>query len=156
MLADSHTTGPPSSITYPSVLYRDNFRIEFILASLKNLYIFVCDIGNAYLNAKLGKKLWTGSGTQFGNENGIVMVVARSIYVLKSSDAAWRKKLAETLMLLGYKSSKVDVDVWMRRDFKPNEYPYYKYMLCYVDDFLRIGFNPKKDIDVLNIIYRLK
>ena len=44
----------------------------------------------------------------------------------------------------------------MKRDFKPNGDPYYKYMLCYVDDFLHIGFNTKEDMDALNIIYRLK
>ena len=34
--------------------------------------------------------------------------------------------------------------------------PYYKYTLCYVDDLLHIGFNPKEDTDALNMIYRLK
>ena len=33
--------------------------------------------------------------------------------------------------------------------------PYYKYMICYVDDLLQIGFKPKEDMDALNIIYRL-
>ena len=59
-------------------------------------------------------------------------------------------------MSLGYKSSKADSDVWMKWDFKPNGDPYYKYILCYVDGFLHIGFKPKEYIDALNIIYRLK
>ena len=58
-------------------------------------------------------------------------------------------------MSLGYKSSKVDADVWMNRYFNPNENPYYKYMICYVDYLLQIGFNPKEDMDALNMIYRL-
>ena len=44
----------------------------------------------------------------------------------------------------------------MKRDFNPNGDPYYKYMLCYVYDFLHICFNPKEDMDVLNMIYQLK
>ena len=44
----------------------------------------------------------------------------------------------------------------MKRDFNPNVYPYYKYMLFYVDDLLHIGFKPKEDMDVLNTIYQLK
>ena len=44
----------------------------------------------------------------------------------------------------------------MKRDFKPNGYPYYKYMLCYIDDLLHIGFNTKESTDILNLIYRLK
>ena len=59
-------------------------------------------------------------------------------------------------MLLGYKSSEADADIWMKRDFKPNGDPYYNYMLCYVDYLLHIGFNLKEDMDVLNMIYQLK
>ena len=44
----------------------------------------------------------------------------------------------------------------MKRYFKPNEDHYYKYIICYIDDLLHIGFNPKEDMDVLNMIYRLK
>ena len=44
----------------------------------------------------------------------------------------------------------------MKRDFKPNRYPYYKYMLYYVDALLHVGFKPKEDMDDLNMIYRLK
>ena len=52
-------------------------------------------------------------------------------------------KTRKNLMSLGCKSSEADVDVWMKRYFKPNGYPYYNYMLCYVDDFLQIVFNTK-------------
>ena len=44
----------------------------------------------------------------------------------------------------------------MKQDFNPNGDPYYKYMLCYFDDLLCIGFKPKEDTDPLNMIYRLK
>ena len=86
----------------------------------------------------------------------MVMIMSRALYGIKRYGAAWRAKLAETLMSLGYKSSKTDADVWMKQDFKPNGDPYYKYMVCYVDDLLHIGFKPKEYMDVLNIIYRGK
>ena len=44
----------------------------------------------------------------------------------------------------------------MKRDFKTDGDPYYKCMLCYVDDLLHIGFKQKKYMDALNKIYRLK
>ena len=44
----------------------------------------------------------------------------------------------------------------MKQDFKPNGKSYDKYMLCYVDDLLHIGFNPKEYMDALNMIYWLK
>ena len=50
----------------------------------------------------------------------MVMIIARSLYILKSSGVAWRVKLAENLMSLGYKSPKEDYGVLMKRDFKQN------------------------------------
>ena len=65
-LADGHTTAPPSSITYSSVVSRESVRILFLLASLNDLDIFAYDIGNEYLDAKFREKLWKESGTEFG------------------------------------------------------------------------------------------
>ena len=137
-------------------MYRGSVRIVFLLASLNDIDIFTCDIVDAYLNAKCREKFWTEAGTYFGTEKGMVMIIAIALYGLKSSGAAWRGKLAENLMLVGYKSSEADSYVWMKQDFKTNGYPYYKYMLHYVDDLLYIFFKPKEDMDALNTIYRLK
>ena len=105
LVADGHTTEPPPSITYSSVVSRESVRITFLLASLNNLYIFAWDIGNPYLNSKYENKIWTKSGTEFGTVEVTVMIIARALYGLKSSGTAWSVKLAETLVLLGYKSS---------------------------------------------------
>ena len=43
----------------------------------------------------------------------------------------------------------------MKRDFNNNGYPYYKYMLCYIDELIHIGSNPKENMDALNMIYWL-
>ena len=45
--------------------------------------------------------LWTEAGTYFGTEKVMVTIIARSLYELKSSVAAWRAKLGETLNSLG-------------------------------------------------------
>ena len=156
LVADGHTTALPSSITYSSVVSRESVRIAFLLESLNDLDIFVCDIGNAYHNEKYREKLLTESGTEFGTEKGMFMMISRALYGLESYGATLRAKLTETLMSLGYKSSTADADVWMKRDFKTNGDPYYKYILCYVDDLLQIGFKPKEDMDEFNTIYRLK
>ena len=39
------------------------------------------------------------------------------------------------------------------RVLNTNGDPYYKYLICYIDDLLHIGFNPKEYIDALNMIY---
>ena len=51
-VAGGHTTDPPFSITYSSVVSRDSIRIAFTLAALNNVAIRAAEIGNAYLNAK--------------------------------------------------------------------------------------------------------
>ena len=86
----------------------------------------------------------------------MVRIIARAIYILESTGAAWNPKLAENLMSLGYKSYEADGDVCMKRSFKPNGNLSYKYILCYVYDLLHIFLKPRKDIDALNMIYRLK
>ena len=58
------------------------------------------------------------------------MIIAIVVYRIKRYCASWRETLAEKLESLGYKLSRVDADVWMKRDFKPNGDPYHKYMLC--------------------------
>ena len=156
LVADGHKTAAPSSITYSSVVSRDSVRIALMIASLNDLDLFACDIGNAYLNAKCREKLWTIAGHEFGSDKGSVMIIARALYGLKSSGAAWRSKLSETLRDMGYKHSESDPDVWMKGDVKPDGTPYYKYMLVYVDDILHIAHDPNIDMKLISRYYRLK
>ena len=156
LVADGHKTDPPSSITYSSVVSRDSVRIGLTMASLNGLDVFACDIGNAYLNANCRERLWTVAGPEFGSESGSIMIIVRALYGLKSSGAAWRSKLAETLRGMLYFPSESDPDVWLKRDTKPDGMPYWKYMLIYVDDVLHIAHNPSVDMKSLNEVYRLK
>ncbi len=156
LVADGHKTDTPSSITYSSVVSRESVRLGLLIAALNDLDIACCDIGNAYLNADCREKLWTIAGAEFGSEKGAVMLIVRALYGLKSSGAAWRAKLAETLDTMGYTPTQADPDVWRRTAVKPSGETYYAYMLVYVDDVLHIHHNPKEDMDKLNGFYRLK
>ena len=88
LVDDGSIIVPRSSITYSSVVFRESVRVAFLLAYLNDLYIFACDIGNAYINAKFREKLWTEADTLFGTEKGMVMIIASVLYGLKSSGAA--------------------------------------------------------------------
>ena len=50
-VAGGHTTVPPNSLTYSSVVSRESVKIAFLIAALNGLDLMSCDIGNAYLNA---------------------------------------------------------------------------------------------------------
>ena len=156
LVADGHKTNAPSSITYSSVVSRESVRLALLIASLNGLDISCCDIGNAYLNADCREKLWTVAGSEFGSEKGTVMIIARALYGLKSSGAAWRAKLAETMRTMGYVATQADPDVWIKRAVKPNGQEYYCYMLVYVDDVLHVHHDPEIDMKLLSSFYRLK
>ena len=135
---------------------RDSVRIALTIASLNSLEISACDIGNAYLNAPCREKLWTIAGSEFGSEKGSVMIIVRALYGLKSSGAAWRATLAQSMEGLGYKPTQADPDVWTKRSLKDDDTPYYKMMLIYVDDVLHIAEDPTGDMGKLSKLYRLK
>ena len=84
------------------------------------------------------------------------MLVVRVLYGLKSSGAAWRQMLAQTLRDLGYVSSKTDPDVWIKAKTKPDGTEYYAYVLVYVDDVLHLNNDPETFMNRLAEVYRLK
>ena len=66
------------------------------------------------MTAKCREKIWTRAGPEFGSDEGKVMIIVRALYGLRSSGAAFRALLAETLYDLNYRPSYVDPDVYMR------------------------------------------
>jgi hypothetical protein len=156
LVAGGHTTDPPTSITYSSVVSRDTVRIAFTIAALNDLDVMSCDIGNAYLNAPCREKIWCKAGTEFGSDKGKVMKIVRALYGLKSSGASWRAMFAQTLSDLDYVSSKADPDLWLKAKTKPNGDEYYSYVLVYVDDVMHFDHEPHIFMSQLEGIYRLK
>jgi hypothetical protein len=65
-VAGGHVTDPPAASTYASVVSRESVRIAFMIAALNDLDLLTADIQNAYLNAPVAEKVWTGTGVEFG------------------------------------------------------------------------------------------
>jgi hypothetical protein len=106
---------------------RESVRIMFLVAALNDLSILGADVQNAYINAKTSEKVYTTAGPKFGSDAGRPAIIMRALYGLKSSGARWRDHLAAILMQAGFKNSKVDPDVWMRKAHKPNGFTYWEY-----------------------------
>ena len=68
LVANIRKADAPASITYSSVVSRDSIMISLLIASLNNLDICACDIGNSYLNDKCREKLW---GQNFFHSIGV-------------------------------------------------------------------------------------
>jgi hypothetical protein len=73
-----------------------------------------------------------------------LIIIVRALYGLKSSGAAWRAHLANTLYSMGFTSRLADPDVWFCPATKPNGFQYYEYVLAYVDDILAISHDAHK------------
>ena len=83
------------------------------------------------------------------------MVICKALYGLKSSGAAFRAHLAETLYNIGFRSSKADPDVLLRPAVKPNGQPYYEYILCYVDVILSVSLNATSILKYIQVNFKL-
>ena len=110
-VAGGHTTEAPSSITCSSVVSRNSVWLAFMIAALNGLDIMSCDLENTYLNATNREKIWSEGGIECGEDKGKVLVVVRDIYGRKSTGLAWRAALAESLVQLGFKSTRTDTDL---------------------------------------------
>ena len=62
----------------------------------------------------------------------------------------------ETLYNLGYTSTKVDPDVWIRPVTKPDGFKYYEMLLVYVDDVLCISHDAKATMSGIQATFKLK
>ena len=156
LVANGNETDTPASLTYSSVVSRDSVRIALTIATLNDLEVLACDIENAYLTADCREKIYIIAGPEFGSEAGSVMIIRKALYGLKSSGAAFRAHLAETLYDLSYIPTKADPDVWIRPAVKPNGFEYYEMVLVYVDDILCISHDPKATMAGIQATFKLK
>ena len=157
LVAGGHKTTAPSSTTYSSVVSRDSVRIAFLYAALNDLTVTCADIGNAYLNAPNREKTWTIAGKEFGEDEGTIMIVVRALYGQKAAGAAWRAFFSSFLQSeLGFKPTRADPDVYIRRSTNEEQKDYYEMLLCYVDDILLCSHSPDPTIKQLKGKFRLK
>jgi hypothetical protein len=156
-VAGGHWTQASAQLTYSSVVTRESIRIAFLIAALNELDILAADIGNAYLQAPVCKKVHTTAGLEFGPSRvGQTVIIVRAMYGLKSSGAAWHAQLSETLYSMGFMPSLADPYVWYKAACKENGLEYYEYILVYVDDILAISHSPKIIMETIRKQYRLK
>ena len=66
-------------------------------------------------------------------------LIVHALYGLKSAGTTFHAHLAECMRNLGYTSYKADPDIWYKSSIRPDDnFHYYLYILCYVDDILCI------------------
>ena len=149
-------TETPATLTYSSVVSQDSVQIALTLAALNDLQVMSCDIQNAYLTADCREKIWMYAGPEFGSEQGSIMFVRKALYGLKSSGAAIRAHLAETLHDISFHPTRANPDVWRQLAKKADGKEYYEYILCNVDDLLAISEDATKVLQGIQTVFKFK
>ena len=84
---------------------RDSVCIALKIEALNDLDMLACDIQNTYLTADCREWVWVVSSHMFGYEAKNNMLERKALYVLKSSGAAFRAFVAETMDEMSYRPS---------------------------------------------------
>ena len=144
-------TDVPAWDCFSSVASRESVRMVFLLADLNDIDLVMVDVGNAYVHTLCKEKVYAICGPEFGELEGCIAVIVRALYGLRGSGSAWHAHFADTLRTMGFTPSRADVDMWLRRQKRPDGTEYYEYIVVYVDDAIIISHDPKsiiKDLEV--------
>ena len=114
MVFGGHNTDIWSSLTYSSVVSHDYVRIDFTTESLNDLKGIGYDIQNAYPTNQPCEKVGNTAVSEFVSRIFKTVLIARVLYGLKLSGAAFRAFITETSDTIGYRLSYDDPYVWMR------------------------------------------
>ena len=121
------------------------------LGQLNKLQCCTADIGNAYLNSRTREKVYIIAGPEFGDLEGLILIIEGAIYGLRTSAARFWEHLAHQLKLLGFSNSKADHCLWYR---KMDDH--YEYIATWVDDVLHWSRDPMTVMNELKKVYTLK
>jgi hypothetical protein len=156
-VAGGQTTDTPHAMTYASVFSRESVRISLTLDALNDLDVKMADIENAYLMAPITEKVWTVLGPEFGDDDGKRALIVRALYGLKSAGAAFRNHLSECMKHLGWHPYRVDRDLWMKAETRPDDgVSYWAYILIYVDDILCVHHDPGSPLGNMDEYFKMK
>jgi len=127
-------------------------RIGFILAKLNALLVCAGDVGNAFLYALSREKVMIIAGKEFGPEiQGKHLIIFKALYGTKTASARYHEHMSDTLSKLGWKPSKADPDLWMRKSDHG-----YEYIARYVDDVIVFAKDPMSVMKLLQETYTMK
>ena len=142
-VAGGHLTYPPSSMTYASMVSRDNVRLSFLITALNNLYNLAGHIQNKNLNTMTREKVILSAGNEWKSYQGKVVLIVIYLCGLNSSSLTWRNHLSLILgNHFGFQSSFSHTNFWLKKATDKEGNEYYIYSIVYVDDFIIVDKYP--------------
>ena len=110
-----------------------------------------------FITALITEKVWMVLGSEFGSDSGKSAIILRALYGLKHAGAAFCTHLASFMQQMGYTTCKADPDLWYKAETRPTDnFRYYTYILCYVNDILCMHHDPMTILDQINRYMPLK
>ena len=149
LVAGGHVTKAPAWDCYCSVASRQSVRLAFLVAALNELGLVMIDVGNAFINALSRESVCARAGPEFGEFEGCIVIIVKALYGLRSSGSAWHAQFSDHLKSMGFTQSRADMDMWLRRQRKPDGSEYYEYLVVYVDDVLIVSHNTQAIVDAI-------
>ena len=108
LVAGGHLTPDPIDSIYSGVVSTRSLRLSMFLAKLHNMKVWGTDIGNAYLEATTKEKIYFVVGPEFEELQGLILVIHKALYGLKSSCLRWSYRIQVIMLHLGFKPCKAD------------------------------------------------
>ena len=128
-------------------------RLLHVIAHKAGLKQLVGDVSNAYVNAHTNEKVYAIAGKEFGELEGKIIIIKKALYGLATSGERWHKHFADSLLGLGFKPTRYDRDVWLRKHKSQKSY---EYICIHVDDFCITSKTPEKVMASIQEIYNIK
>ena len=122
LVAGGHLVDSSMYETYASVVQVRTIRLLMTIAMNENLSFVTGDISNAFVHAETKEKIWTIAGPEFNERIGSIVILNKALYGLATSARAWNLELGDTVREMGFKPTRDDSDLWIKRNAKHDIY----------------------------------
>lgn len=139
---------------YSSTVKTISVQLLHVIADKVGLKELCGDIGNAFPNAYTSEKVYVPkAGPEFGENEGKAIVIKKALYGLRSSAERFHTHLADSMKTFGFKQTRFDNDVWIRRREGKE---FYEYVCTHVDDFMIVSDDPEAVMKEIESVYLVK
>jgi hypothetical protein len=157
MVIGGHVIDTGLHDTYASNMKTISARLLMIIAASNKYDVLTGDIKNAYLNAKNALNVYVRMGDEFKIHDpnvveGSLATVEANLYGLGTGARQWHAHLSDTMRSFGFKPSRHDQDIWIRKCSKGLGYDY---VGTHTDDLMVVGADPKSIMDSLQTKYQI-
>ena len=99
---------------YSFVVQNLYIRLLLLMVKANKLNIATVDVGNAYINAKVGEKVCSRAGSELSDKVGRTLETLQASHGLKTSARQWSLCLGNAFCSMEFDPSRADPDLWTR------------------------------------------